>query len=172
MPTRSLLVGIAGALIALAVGAAALAGVWQGGHADDGATRLVLSSAGCAPSTVRIASDDEPAIHVANEGSESMVISVPKFALAVAVPGGGEAVVQLPRYIMGDFALFCVADAAHASAGGHTSSTALVCGLDDARLAPVALTAGRLVIEPHDRILEVLPQGPPPGATPPSPGSS
>ena len=171
MSSRSLLVGIVAVLVVLGAGAAALGRGWSGGRAEGGAARLVLSSAGCAPSTVRIAADGEPVIHVTNEADESMVLSVPKFALAVAVPGGGDAIVELPRYIMGDFALFCVTDAAHASAGGHTSGTALVCGLDDARLSPLALTAGRLVIEPHDRILEVLPTGPPPGATLPGPGA-
>jgi hypothetical protein len=171
MPPQSRLLGLAVLLLALGVGAVALASVWPDGRADAGVERLVLSASGCSDSTVRIAADAEPVIHLANEAAEPMVVSVPKFALAVAVRAGRDAVVELPRYIMGDFALFCVTDVAHAAAGGHTSSTGLVCGLDDARLAPVALTVGRLVIEPHNRILEVLPQGPPSGATPPPDGT-
>jgi hypothetical protein len=169
MPPRTLVMSIAAVLLAIGVGAGALIGGWRGDRAE-GAARLVLSSSGCSASTVRIAADGEPVIHVANEADEAMVISVPKFALAVAVPAGREARVELPRYIMGDFALFCVTDAAHAAAGGHTSGNALVCGLDNIQLAPVALTAGRLVIEPHDRLLEVVPPTPPAGTTPPLAG--
>ena len=43
----------------------------------------------------------------------------------------------------------CVHEDAHTAAGGVTSGTAFVCGLDDAGLASIALGVARLVIDPQ-----------------------
>ena len=135
MSMRSHAMGLGAALLVLGIAAAVLASGALGRAEGDGTMPdLVMSASGCSTSTLRIAATAERMIRVANEAHEPMVLSVPTIEIAIEVPAGGEADVKLHPYISGDYALYCVQEAAHAAAGGITG-TAFVCSLDDRRLA-------------------------------------
>ncbi len=114
---------------------------------------LIVSGNGCSPVSITLAPDHEPALTVHNTAAEAMVVSIPAMDRWIEVEAGASGVFELPRYIMGTFELFCLSAADHRALGGDNP---FVCMLEPAELAPVARSAGVLVIEPHDRIREVL----------------
>ncbi len=116
---------------------------------------LTINAAGCSPASVTLTPNREPALTVRNAAPEAMVVSVPTMDRWIELEAGATGVFELPRYIMGTFDLFCLSTADHRALGGDNP---FLCVLEPAELAPVARSAGILVIEPHERIREVLEQ--------------
>lgn len=135
------------ARLALAVLLAGLALGACGGPRSD----IVITQAGCGERFV-LASEREPVISVENRTDTPMVLTIPQMVRFVTVQPGGTAEFELPRYIMGDFAFFCLGEAEHLALSGGNP---FLCASEPAEVAPVALSGGTFVIEPHDRIKEL-----------------
>ncbi len=114
---------------------------------------LTIRSNGCTPATVIIPPEREPKLTIRNITTETMVVSIPTMDRWIEVAPGADSVLELPRYIMGSFDLFCLSATDHSALGGDNP---FLCVLEPAELMPVARSAGILVIEPHDRIREIL----------------
>jgi hypothetical protein len=119
------------------------------------AVDLTIRSNGCIPATVIIPPEREPILTIRNTTADAMVVSIPTMDRWVEVAPGADSVLELPRYIMGSFDLFCLTAADHSALGGDNP---FLCVLEPAELMPVARSAGMLVIEPHNRIREILGQ--------------
>ncbi len=120
------------------------------------AVDLAINANGCVPGSISLPPTHEPALTIRNTAHEAMVVSIPAMDRWIELAPGASGVLELPRYIMGTFDLFCLSAADHSALGGDNP---LLCVLEPAELAPVARSAGMLVIEPHDRIREVIEQG-------------
>ncbi|WP_232218786.1 cupredoxin domain-containing protein [Chloroflexus sp. Y-396-1] len=117
------------------------------------AVDLTIRSNGCTPATVIIPPEREPKLTIRNTTTETMVVSIPTMDRWIEVAPGTDSVLELPRYIMGSFDLFCLSATDHSALDGDNP---FLCVLEPAELMPVARSAGILVIEPHDRIREIL----------------
>ncbi|OAN43825.1 hypothetical protein A6A03_17805 [Chloroflexus islandicus] len=120
------------------------------------AVDLAVAANGCKPVSISLPPAHEPALTIRNTASEAMVVSIPAMDRWIELAPGASGVLELPRYIMGTFDLFCLSAADHRTLGGDNP---LLCVLEPAELVPAARSAGVLVIEPHDRIREVIEQG-------------
>lgn len=136
------------ARLALAVLLGALALSACGGPRAD----LVITEAGCGDRFV-LPNSREPVVNVANATDTPMVLTIPQMVRFVTVPPGDTAEFELPRYIMGDFAFFCLGEAQHLALSGGNP---FLCAAEPAQVAPVALSEGTFVIEPHERIKEIV----------------
>lgn len=112
---------------------------------------LVITSTGCAE-RFTLPNTREPVFSVANRTDAPMVLTIPRLVRFVTIAPGAVADFELPRYIMGDFAFFCLGEAEHLALSGGNP---FLCSSEPAEVAPVALSEGVFVIEPHDRINEV-----------------
>lgn len=117
------------------------------------AVDLTINTDGCRPERITLPPQHPPALTIHNTAREAMVVSIPTMDRWIELAPGASAVLELPRYIMGTFDLFCLSASDHRALGGDNP---FLCVLEPAELAPVARSAGWLVIEPHDRIREVL----------------
>ncbi|MGC8952500.1 cupredoxin domain-containing protein [Chloroflexus sp.] len=117
---------------------------------------LTLNTGGCMPSSITLPPTHEPMLTIHNTAHEAMVVSIPVMDLWIEVAPRDSGVLELPRYIMGTFDLFCLSAADHRALGGDNP---FLCVLEPDELRPVSRSSGKLIIEPHDRIREVLEQG-------------
>ena len=114
---------------------------------------IVLNANGCAEgSNFTLPATHEPTLLVRNDAAEAMVFTVPQLQRSVSVPPGQVLPINLPRYIMGSFASYCLTDRQHTALGG---TNPYLCILQPAEIAPYALTVGTFTIAPHDRIKEL-----------------
>lgn len=119
------------------------------------AVDLTVGANGCVPASITLSPNHEPLLSVRNTTDEAMVVSIPAMDRWIELAPKTNGVFELPRYIMGSFDLFCLNAADHRALGGDNP---FMCVLEPADLAPVARSSGILVIEPHNRIREVLEQ--------------
>lgn len=114
---------------------------------------LVITTQGCSSDLVRLSPDHQPFFTLESRAKTPIVVTVPAMNRWMVVQPGAQLQFELPRYIMGSFDYFCVDEAEHTRLGGDNP---YVCAMEPDDLAPVALSQGVLVIEPHNRIEEVI----------------
>jgi hypothetical protein len=125
-------------------------------------TDIVITAAGCTSTRFVLPAHREPRISLLNQANEPMVFTLPKMASSVLLDPDERVNLELPPYMMGEFAFFCLTRSTHVALGGTTGGEIFVCGLDAATLQPHALTSGRFVIEPHNRLQQLLSATPSP----------
>ncbi|ACL23629.1 cupredoxin domain-containing protein [Chloroflexus aggregans] len=119
------------------------------------AVDLTLNTGGCTPNSITLPPTHEPTLTIRNIAHEAMVVSIPVMDLWIEVAPRDSGALELPRYIMGTFDLFCLSAADHRALGGDNP---FLCVLEPDELRPVSRSSGKLIIEPHDRIREILEQ--------------
>lgn len=117
---------------------------------------IVITETGCTTTRFVLPADHQPQMSLLNQSTEPMVFTLPRMANAVAVAPGERVILELPRYIMGEFDFFCMTERAHVVLGGSVGGETVVCGVDSQAIRPLALTSGTLIIEPHTRLEQLL----------------
>jgi hypothetical protein len=112
---------------------------------------IAITSSGCGE-RFTLPSTREPVISVVNQTDAPMVLTIPRMVRFVTVAPGATAQFELPRYIMGEFEFFCLGEPEHLALSGGNP---FLCAAEPAQVAPVALSGGVFVIEPHERIKEL-----------------